>query len=75
VLFNGEDADAPRLAGTEIENGVVTQSLEFGTLDPGAYYYNCEVHPGQMEGTLTSYAPGTGPGTAGTPAADATETP
>jgi mono/diheme cytochrome c family protein/plastocyanin len=72
VLYGGEDADAPRLAGTEIENGVVTQSLDFGPLEPGEYYYNCEVHPGQMEGVLTSYAPGTGPGT---PAADATETP
>jgi mono/diheme cytochrome c family protein/plastocyanin len=72
VLFDGEDADAPRIAETPIENGVVTQTVDFGPLEAGDYYYNCEVHPFQMEGTLTAYPPGEGPAAA---TADATPAP
>jgi mono/diheme cytochrome c family protein/plastocyanin len=61
VLYDGEDNEAPVIAETELANGVSTQTADFGPLDAGDYYYNCQVHPGTMEGTLTSYAPGTGP--------------
>jgi mono/diheme cytochrome c family protein len=65
-LFGNPDGDGDPIAGTEIENGPVTQTLNFGPLDPGDYYYDCEVHP-QMFGTLRASVPG-----AETPAAGAT---
>ena len=39
------------LAATEIEGGPGTQTLNFGPLTAGEYYYQCDVHP-QMNGTL-----------------------
>jgi mono/diheme cytochrome c family protein len=78
VLFDGEDTDAPRIAETPLEAGVNTQTTDFGPLDAGEYYYQCEIHPGTMEGTLTAYPPGQGPDGAATdggatPAADASD--
>jgi mono/diheme cytochrome c family protein/plastocyanin len=70
VLYDGDSAEAERLAETDLSSGVSTQTTDFGPLDAGDYYYNCEIHPGQMEGTLTAYAEGEGPG-----AADATPAP
>lgn len=69
VIFNGEDETALRLAETPIEPGPVTQTLNFGPLEPGDYYYHCDVHP-NMFGTLTATAAGAAP--AGAPAAGAT---
>jgi plastocyanin len=77
-LTEGAEPGGDDVAATELENGVVTQTLDFGPLVVGDYYYLCDVHP-QMEGVLTAYAPGTGPdgATDGTPAAGtpAAETP
>jgi|CXWL01.1.fsa_nt_gi plastocyanin/mono/diheme cytochrome c family protein len=44
-------AGDPILAATEIEGGPTTQTLNFGPLAAGEYYYQCDVHP-QMNGTL-----------------------
>jgi mono/diheme cytochrome c family protein/plastocyanin len=71
VIFGGEDETAPRLAETPIEPGVVTQTLNFGPLDPGSYYYHCDVHP-QMSGTLTATAAGAAPAGGASPAAGTT---
>lgn len=75
VLYDGDSSEADRLAETDLATGVSTQTADFGPLDAGDYYYNCEIHPGQMEGILTSYPPGEGPEGAAAPAADATATP
>jgi mono/diheme cytochrome c family protein/plastocyanin len=53
VLFDGEDDTAPRIAETPIEPGVIVQELDFGPLDPGEYFYWCDVHP-NMIGILTA---------------------
>ena len=37
---------------TEIEQGPVTQILTFTIDQPGSYTFICDVHPGQMKGTL-----------------------
>jgi mono/diheme cytochrome c family protein len=69
ALYEGEEPGGELIVATELENGPVIQNLEFGPLDPGSYYYNCEVHP-QMEGVLTAVVEGA-PAT-DAPAADAT---
>jgi mono/diheme cytochrome c family protein/plastocyanin len=72
-LTEGAEPGGDDVATTDIENGVVTQTLDFGPLTAGDYYYVCDVHP-QMEGVLTAYAPGTGPDGSATPAAGGTAT-
>jgi mono/diheme cytochrome c family protein/plastocyanin len=71
-FFKGTDATGADVAQTEIAAGPVKQTLKLGPLDAGDYYYQCDVHPGQMEGTLTTVAPGTAPTTSGAPAASTT---
>jgi mono/diheme cytochrome c family protein/plastocyanin len=71
-FFKGTDATGADVAQTEIAAGPVKQTLKLGPLDAGDYYYQCDVHPGQMEGTLTTVAPGTAPTTPGAPAASTT---
>ena len=48
--FLGEDAGD---FATEIEEGPVTQTLEITFDEPGEIAFQCDVHPGQMNGTLT----------------------
>jgi mono/diheme cytochrome c family protein/plastocyanin len=52
-FFNGADATAPSIGKTEINSGPLTETLKIGPLDPGTYYYQCDVHPTTMFGTLT----------------------
>ncbi len=52
-FFNGNSNTAPSIGMTEIATGPVTQTLNLGTLKPGSYYYQCDVHPTTMYGTLT----------------------
>lgn len=40
------------VAKTEIERGPVVQELAVPGLAAGSYYYQCDVHPTQMTGTL-----------------------
>lgn len=59
AFFQGAEPGGDEVEGarTEIENGPVTQTLEFGPLPEGDYYYFCEVHP-NMEGVLSASAAG-----------------
>jgi len=68
VFFKGSDATGDRVAETPIEPGPVVQTLNFGPLAPGDYYYHCDVHP-NMNGILTAVAASGGaPAGAATPA-------
>ncbi len=53
-FFEGEDASAPSLAMTEIATGPdVVERVTFTTpAEPGNYYFQCDVHPTQMQGEL-----------------------
>jgi hypothetical protein len=76
AVFNGQDSEAPLIAATDIENGPVQQTLTFGPLEVGSYFFTCEVHPGAMDGTLTVVAEGEGGTPAGqTPVPDTTPAP
>lgn len=75
-FFKGKDATGADVAQTDIEAGPVVQTLKFGPLAAGEYYYRCDVHP-QMEGILTTAAAGAAAPAAAvtavaTPAASAT---
>lgn len=52
-VFKGTDNTGESVAKTAIEVGPVTQTLNFGPLEAGTYYYQCDVHPTTMFGTLT----------------------
>ena len=51
-VFRGPDATAESIAKTALEAGKIVQTLTFGPLDAGSYYFQCDVHP-NMSGTLT----------------------
>jgi hypothetical protein len=53
VFTQGEEPGGDEIARTEIQTGPVTETLNFGPLAAGEYYYFCEVHP-NMEGVLTA---------------------
>ena len=53
-FFKGSDATGADVASTDIASGPTTQTLNFGPLDAGDYFYHCDVHPTQMTGTLTA---------------------
>ena len=53
-FFQGSDATGADVASTQIAQGVTTETLNFGPLAAGDYYYQCDVHPTQMTGTLTA---------------------
>jgi plastocyanin len=53
AFFAGPDPTAPRLAATKVGTGPDNlQEVTFTTPDPGSYFFRCDVHPGQMNGTL-----------------------
>lgn len=52
-FYNGASATAPSIGKTDIVIGPVTQTLKIGPLQPGKYYFQCDVHPTQMNGVLT----------------------
>jgi plastocyanin/mono/diheme cytochrome c family protein len=52
-IFKGTDASGESVAQTDINTGPKTDTLNFGPLDAGTYYYHCDVHPATMFGTLT----------------------
>lgn len=51
-VFKGTDASGESVDMTEIAPGPTTQTLTLD-LEPGTYYYQCDVHPTTMTGTLT----------------------
>jgi len=50
-VFNGKDATGASLEATTIEAGPVKQSLKLD-LVKGQYFYQCDVHPTTMLGTI-----------------------
>lgn len=52
-FFEGAEPGGDDVAQTDLEAGPVVQTLNFGPLAAGEYYYVCDVHPG-MEGVLTA---------------------
>jgi len=52
-VFRGNDASGDDIGATEIETGAIRQTLALGGLAAGSYFYQCDVHPSQMTGTLT----------------------
>lgn len=52
-VFRGSDGLGAEIGSTEIQAGAARQNLELGNLAVGTYFYQCDVHPSQMMGTLT----------------------
>jgi plastocyanin len=53
AFFEGPDSTAPRLAATDLGTGPgIELEVTFTTPDPGSYFFRCDVHPGEMNGTL-----------------------
>jgi mono/diheme cytochrome c family protein/plastocyanin len=72
-FFKGKDATGADVGTTDVAAGPVVQTLKIGPLDAGDYYYQCDVHPGTMSGTLTTVEGGAAaPAGATTPAAGTT---
>jgi len=51
-VFDGADATGQLLGQTEVKRGPRTDTLRL-ELTPGTYFFDCEVHPQSMTGTLT----------------------
>jgi plastocyanin len=51
AVYRSEDDLAEPLAATDIESGPVTQEVTFD-LKAGEYFFQCDVHPATMRGTL-----------------------
>ena len=51
-LYQGSSASGKDLGTTDINVGPVADKLDV-TLEPGAYYFQCDVHVTTMKGTLT----------------------
>lgn len=67
----GPEPGGETVFASELQTGPLVETLNFGPLEAGEYYYLCDVHPA-MEGVLTAYLPGEGPPGAGAPAAGET---
>jgi plastocyanin len=74
AFFKGEDDTGEKMVATDITPGPVVQTLSFGPLAAGKYYYKCEVHP-QMSGILTAGPAGAAAAATTPAAADAAATP
>jgi outer membrane protein assembly factor BamB/plastocyanin len=51
-FFKGDNANGESVAASPIKPGPATDTLTMN-LQPGTYFYQCDVHPLQMHGTLT----------------------
>ena len=53
AFYEGDSADDPLIAETEVETGPIVQELTFTTpSEPGSFLFLCDVHPETMRGTL-----------------------
>jgi cytochrome c oxidase subunit II len=53
AVFDGENAQAPNIFRGEIISGPgKTVTYNVGNLEPGQYFFHCDVHPEAMKGTL-----------------------
>lgn len=50
-FYEGSNADGRFVRKSELERGPEVQILSMD-LQPGSYFYDCEVHPASMTGTL-----------------------
>ena len=73
AFTRGAEPGGDPVASTAVENGPVTQTLTFGPLAAGDYYYYCEVHP-NMEGVMSVGAAGSAPADGGGESPATTET-
>ena len=55
AVYESEEAatsgGAP-IAGSTVENGLLTQTIVFDAPEPGTYFFRCDVHPTTMTGVL-----------------------
>ena len=54
VIYDGPDAEAPQLFGGELITGPATVDYAIEPLAEGEFFFNCEVHPTTMTGTMTA---------------------
>ena len=54
VIYDGPDAEAPQLFGGELITGPATVDYAIEPLAEGEFFFNCEVHPTTMMGTMTA---------------------
>lgn len=52
-VFDGPTASGTKLGTTDLEAGPITQTLALN-LKPGTYFFQCDVHPTTMKGTITA---------------------
>jgi plastocyanin len=52
AVHAAEDFSDPPIAATAIEAGPVTQILEVPALEPGTYFFRCDIHPTTMTGRI-----------------------
>ena len=52
AVYREEDFSGPPIAATPVQPGPVTQTLEVPALDPGTYFFRCDVHPSTMTGRI-----------------------
>lgn len=64
VIYDGPDAEAPQLFRGELVTGPATVDYAVEPVVEGEFFFNCEVHPTTMTGTMTA-APGGGEGGGG----------
>ncbi|HVF09140.1 MAG TPA: cupredoxin domain-containing protein [Actinomycetota bacterium] len=64
VIFDGPDAESPSLFAGAVVTGPAKPQYAVEPLPEGEYFFNCEIHPTTMTGTMTA-APGGGEGGGG----------
>lgn len=64
VIFDGPDAESPSLFAGALVTGPSEAPYAVEPLAEGEYFFNCEIHPATMTGTMTA-APGGGEGGGG----------
>ena len=53
TIFDGPSASSAKLGTTDIEAGPIKQTLVLD-LKPGSFFFQCDVHPASMKGTITA---------------------
>ena len=52
AVYEGTDATGKKVFGGEIITGPATRKYSFPVPPPGSYFFQCDVHPATMKGTL-----------------------
>jgi plastocyanin len=64
AIFRGPDASAPVVFRGDLVTGVASATYQVSALQPGQYFFHCDVHP-TMHGTITAGGAGPPPGGGG----------